>query len=66
MSDVPMTVLQETENYSVWQAKEPDGEITYHIELGQVTLHFFADEWQEFKQLLEPVLKSVKAPKKGN
>lgn len=40
MSDVPMTVLQETENYSVWQAKEPDGEITYHIELGSDTALF--------------------------
>ena len=43
--------LAETENYLVWQAEEPDGEITYHIELNNVTLHFFQEEWDEFLNL---------------
>jgi len=34
-------VLAETSNYLVWRAEEPDGEMTHHLELGQVTLHFF-------------------------
>jgi hypothetical protein len=43
--------LAETENYIVWRAEEPDGETTYHIELNNVTLHFFEDEWKEFIEL---------------
>ena len=37
----------ETNNFIVWSAKEPDGEMTYHLELNNVTLHFFKEEWQE-------------------
>jgi hypothetical protein len=44
--------LAETDNYMVWKAEEPDGEITYHIELNNLTLHFFEEEWQEFIELV--------------
>ncbi len=44
--------LAETENYLVWSAEEPDGETTYHMELNNVTLHFFEEEWQEFLELV--------------
>lgn len=43
--------LAETENYLVWKAEEPDGETTYHVELGSVTVHFFKEEWEEFLEL---------------
>lgn len=43
--------LAETENYIVWKAEEPDGEVTYHIELNNVTVHFFQEEWDEFREL---------------
>ena len=46
------TTLAETNNYVVWKAEEPDGETTYHVELGNVTLHFFEEEWQELFELL--------------
>ena len=53
----PVTrVLAETENYLAWEAVEPDGEITYHLELNNVTLHFFNEEWEEFKQLARALL----------
>ncbi|MBN1665521.1 MAG: hypothetical protein JW862_00470 [Anaerolineales bacterium] len=45
------TTITETDNFIAWQAEEPDGEITYHLELNNVTLHFFAEEWQEFLKL---------------
>ena len=48
--------LAETENYIVWRAEEPDGETTYHIELNNVTLHFFEDEWKEFIELAQMLL----------
>ncbi len=43
--------LAETDNYLVWKAEEPDGETTYHIELNNVTVHFFQEEWDEFLEL---------------
>ncbi len=43
--------IAETENFLAWKAKEPDGEVTYHIELNNVTVHFFEEEWTEFLQL---------------
>jgi hypothetical protein len=45
--------LAETENYAVWSALEPDGETTYHLELNNVTVHFFEEEWREFKKLVK-------------
>ncbi len=51
-NDEPITeTLAETENYLVWKAEEPDGETTYHIELNNVTVHFFDEEWREFLDL---------------
>ncbi|HAX68376.1 MAG TPA: hypothetical protein PK152_09985 [Anaerolineales bacterium] len=44
--------LAETENFMAWRAEEPDGEITYHIEINNVTVHFFQEEWTEFLQLI--------------
>ena len=45
--------LAETENYLVWKAEEPDGETTFHVELGNVTVHFFKEEWDEFLELVK-------------
>ncbi len=53
--DIPTETLAETENYSVWLSQEPDGEVTYHIEVGGVTIHFFDEEWQEFLELMRSV-----------
>lgn len=45
-------VLAETEQFLAWKADEPDEETTYHLELNNVTLHFFQEEWDEFLQLV--------------
>jgi hypothetical protein len=50
-NDPTTETLAETDNYLAWKADEPDGEMTYHIELNNVTVHFFEEEWQEFLQL---------------
>jgi hypothetical protein len=51
-NNAPQTqTLAETENYLVWKAEEPDGETTYHVELNNVTVHFFQEEWEEFLEL---------------
>ena len=50
-NDPSTETIAETDNYLAWKADEPDGEVTYHIELNNVTVHFFEEEWQEFLQL---------------
>lgn len=55
-NDEPNTeVLSETENYAVYTAVELDGEMTYHVELDKVTLHFFREEFEEFLRLVKAV-----------
>jgi len=50
------TTIAETDNYLAWKAEEPDGETTYHLELNNVTMHFFKEEWQEFLDMADLVL----------
>lgn len=53
----PITqTFAETENFIAWSAEEPDGEKTYHLELNNVTVHFFKEEWEEFITLVEKIL----------
>ena len=54
--DIDTDVIAETENYLAWRADEPDGESTYHLELNNLTVHFFNEEWQEFLLLAETLL----------
>jgi len=49
-------VIAETDSYLAWKADEPDGETTYHLELNNVTVHFFKEEWDEFLQLAKTLL----------
>jgi hypothetical protein len=55
--EIKTTTLAETENMAAWKAEEPDDEITYHLQLNNVTVHFFQEEWDEFISLVEGVLK---------
>lgn len=49
-------VIAETDNYLAWRADEPDQESTYHLELNNLTVHFFAEEWEEFLTLAKELL----------
>jgi hypothetical protein len=51
-SDPKTQTMAETDNYLAWRAEEPDGESTYHLELNNITLHFFQEEWTEFLDLV--------------
>jgi hypothetical protein len=51
-ANVETITLSETENFIAWQAEEPDGETTFHLELKGVTLHFFREEWTELLELI--------------
>lgn len=52
-------VLAETDEYMAWTAEEPDGETTYHLELNNVTVHFFKEEWDEFIRLARLLVKAA-------
>ena len=52
-SELSTETIIETENYAVWKASEPDGETTYHLELNNVTVHFFQEEWDEYLELIK-------------
>jgi hypothetical protein len=50
------TIFAETDNFLAWKAEEPD-EVTYHLDINNVTVHFFKEEWEEFLDLMKEVLK---------
>jgi hypothetical protein len=51
-SELKTETIAETDNYQIWRVEEPDGENTYHLELNNVTVHFFIEEWEEFLGLI--------------
>ncbi len=51
-------VIAETDSYLAWRADEPDEESTYHLELNNLTVHFFQEEWEEFLQLAAELLEA--------
>jgi hypothetical protein len=53
-----ISTICETENYIAWRAIEPDGETTYNLQLNNVTINFFQEEWQEFMDFVRILVKS--------
>ena len=45
--DIKTEEIAKTEAFMSWKAYEPD-EVTYHIEFGKITVHFYQEEWDEF------------------
>jgi hypothetical protein len=56
--EINTKTIAETNNFIAWSAEEPDGETTYHLELNNVTVHFFQEEWTEFLQLVRALAKA--------
>jgi len=62
MNDSPETKIDhlvETEDCFFYTAEEPDGEITYHLQINNVTLHFFTEEWQSAIAFLREVIEKT-------
>lgn len=51
--EIKTITLAETENMGAWKALEPDGETIYNLQLNNVTVHFFQEEWDEFIALIK-------------
>ncbi len=49
-------IVVETENYSIWKAEEPDGEVSYNLQLNNVTINMFQEEWDEFCDLVKQLV----------
>lgn len=47
--------ISQTENFLAWRVEEPDGETTFHLDINNVTVHFFKEEWEEFLELIKPL-----------
>ena len=54
--ETKITTLVETDDSFFYTAEEPDGEITYHLQINNVTLHFFLEEWQNALNFLKKVI----------
>jgi hypothetical protein len=55
-NETKITTLVETDDSFFYTAEEPDGEITYHLHINNVTLHFFLEEWQNALDFLKKVV----------
>ncbi|MBK6327529.1 MAG: hypothetical protein KBE23_08915 [Chloroflexi bacterium] len=45
-------IIAETENFAIWRSEESD-DFVYHVEMGGITLHLAAEEWEEFVILIK-------------
>jgi len=51
--EIPTEIIAETDNYAIVLVEDPDGEVTYNLQLGPVTVHFFPEEWDEFVEMID-------------
>jgi hypothetical protein len=56
MDETKLTTLVETDDSFFYTAEEPDGEVTYHLQINNVTIHFFMEEWQSALEFLKKVV----------
>lgn len=61
--ETKITTLVEADDCYLYTAEEPDGEITYHLQINNVTQHFFMEEWQEALDFLKKVVGSLENKK---
>lgn len=54
--DLKTEEISQTESFLAWRVDEPDGETTFHLDINNVTVHFFQEEWDEFLELMNPLV----------
>ena len=57
-TETKIKTIIETDDCFAYTAEEPDGEITYHLQINNITLHFFNEEWQMALIFLKEVVKA--------
>jgi hypothetical protein len=56
-------VIAETTNFLAWKGEDVDGEICYHLEIGNTMLTFYTEEWIEMLDLLKQLIKDAEQTK---
>ncbi len=56
-------VIAETTNFLSWKGEDVDGEICYHLEIGNTMLTFYTEEWIEMLDLLKQIIKDAEQTK---
>jgi hypothetical protein len=46
--DLKPEIVAQTENFIAWRVDEPESETTYHLDINNITVHFFVEEWDSF------------------
>jgi len=52
-------VIAETANFLAWKGEDVDGEICYHLEIGNTMLTFYTEEWIELLDLLKQITQNA-------
>lgn len=53
-NEYEVDMLTETENFAIWRSPDEDG-FLYHLELGSITIHLAADEFEELLVLVRGI-----------
>jgi protein-tyrosine phosphatase len=61
MQEPTIEILAETDYFNLVRTEELDGETTYHLEMGNVTVHFFREEWDELVKVIRELGKHATA-----
>lgn len=56
--EIKPEIITQTDNFVAWKAEEPDYETTYHLDINNLTIHFFQEEWDEFIEFSKLILKA--------
>lgn len=59
--DIETKTLAQSENFLIWSANEPDGETTYYMQINNITVQYFMEEWEDFLRFREILLSAPKA-----
>lgn len=57
--DFSMETLAETEHFTLWRSADQEGEALFHLEMGNVSIHFTEEEWEELVSLVEQALETL-------
>jgi hypothetical protein len=57
--EVKTTTLAETDEYLAWKAEEPDNETTYYLQMNNITINFYEEEWRSFMEFIHLLVKDV-------
>ena len=56
MSEAKYEVLAETEMSEIFATQDEEGQVLYHLELGNVTIHLFPEDWEDLLDLMMQVM----------